>query len=85
MNSTKIRTTLLLDKDLIKAIKQLALDLETTQTEVITNFIKEGLEKQIEKEENEILADIEQSRKEIAEGKYISIKSGSLEERFAGI
>ena len=85
MTIEKVRTTLLIDKNLIKAIKQLALDEETTQTEVITNFIKEGLEKQIKKEEKEILEDIKQSRKEVAEGKYISIKSGSLEERFAGI
>jgi len=85
MTIEKARTTLLLDKNLIKAIKQLALDKETTQTEIITNFIKEGLKKQIEKEEKEILADIERSRKEVAEGKCISIKSGSLEERFAGL
>ncbi|MDR2967102.1 MAG: hypothetical protein LBU74_04070 [Methanobacteriaceae archaeon] len=85
MKTEKVRTTLLLDKNLIKAIKQLALDRETTQTEVITSFIKEGLEKLIETEEKEILGDIEQSRKEVAEGKYISIKSGSLEERFVGI
>ena len=85
MVSTKLRTTLFLDKNLIKAIKQIALDNETTQTEIITNFLKEGLMKQIENEENEILADIEQSRKEISEGNFISIKSGSLEDRFAGI
>jgi len=85
MTIEKVRTTLLIDKNLIKAIKQLALDEETTQTEVITNFIKEGLEKQVKKEEKEIWGDIKKSRKEIAEGKYISIKSGSLEERFAGL
>ena len=85
MTVEKVRTTLLIDKNLIKAIKQLALDEETTQTEVITNFIKEGLEKQIKKEEKEIWNDIKRSRQEVAEGKYISIKSGSLEERFAGL
>ena len=39
----------------------------------------------IEKEEKKILEDIKQAKKEVSEGKYISIKSDSLEERFAGI
>lgn len=81
----KVRTTILLDKNLIKAIKQLALDKETTQSQIITNFLKEGIEKQIEQEEKEILEDIERSRKEVSQGKYISVKSGSLEKRFAGL
>lgn len=48
----KVRTTLNLDKDIIKNIKLVALNKDKTQTEVITEYLKRGLmnEKDINKE-----------------------------------
>ena len=49
----KIRTTLILDKNIIKQIKKVALEKETTQTEIINNYLKKGLDSEnIEKKTN---------------------------------
>jgi metal-responsive CopG/Arc/MetJ family transcriptional regulator len=49
---TKVKTTISLEKGLIKAVKQIALNKDTTQTEIINNYIRKGIEneKQTHKE-----------------------------------
>jgi hypothetical protein len=49
---TKVKTTISLDKGTVKAIKQIALNKDTTQTEIINKYIKQGIknEKDIHKE-----------------------------------
>jgi len=39
----KIRTTLIVDKNIIKQIKRVALEKETTQTEIINDYLQKGL------------------------------------------
>jgi len=48
---TKVKTTLNLDKEIIRNIKLVALNRDKTQTEVITQYLKQGLmnEKEINK------------------------------------
>ena len=41
---TKVKTTISLEKGLIKAVKQIALNKDTTQTEIINKYIKKGIE-----------------------------------------
>ena len=43
MQNQKIRTTLILDKNIIKQIKRVALEKETTQTEIIKDYLQKGL------------------------------------------
>jgi len=40
----RIRTTLNIDKDVIKSIKVIALNRDSTQTEIINEYLKKGLE-----------------------------------------
>jgi len=40
---SKVKTTLNLDTDIIKAIKIVALNKDTTQTEIINEYLKQGL------------------------------------------
>ena len=40
----KVRTPLILDKNIIKQIKKVALEKETKQTEIINNYLKKGLD-----------------------------------------
>jgi len=40
---SKVKTTLNLDTDIIKAIKVVALNKDTTQTEIINEYLKQGL------------------------------------------
>ncbi len=44
MENQKVRTTLILDKNIIKQIKKVALEKETTQTEIINDYLKKGLD-----------------------------------------
>jgi metal-responsive CopG/Arc/MetJ family transcriptional regulator len=41
---TKVKTTISLEKGLIKAVKQIALNKDTTQTEIINKYIRKGIE-----------------------------------------
>lgn len=43
MQKQKIRTTLIIDKNIIKQIKEVALEKETTQTEIINEYLLKGL------------------------------------------
>jgi hypothetical protein len=43
MQKQKIRTTVILDKSIIKQIKRVALEKETTQTEIINDYLQKGL------------------------------------------
>lgn len=56
---SKVKTTLNLDTDIVKAIKVVALNKDTTQTEVIREYLKQGLrnERDINKK-NKSLNDI---------------------------
>jgi hypothetical protein len=56
----KIKTTINLEKAILQAIKQVALNKETTQTEIIKNYIQQGLEKEksIYKQEKEFDRDL---------------------------
>lgn len=40
---SKVKTTLNLDTDIVKAIKVVALNKDTTQTEIIKQYLKQGL------------------------------------------
>jgi len=55
----KVKTTLNLDVDIIKAIKIVALNKDTTQTEIIKQYLKQGLrnEKEVNKK-NKSLYDL---------------------------
>lgn len=57
-NENKIRTTLNLDKDVMKRIKVVALNKNTTQTEIINKYLKKGLEseKSVDKIPNYLIA-----------------------------
>ncbi|KZX10762.1 DUF6364 family protein [Methanobrevibacter curvatus] len=48
----RVKTTLSLDKDIIKSIKLVALNKDTTQTKIINEYLKQGLmnEEDINKE-----------------------------------
>ncbi|MDR1819658.1 MAG: DUF6364 family protein [Methanobrevibacter sp.] len=48
----RLRTTLNLDKDVIKTIKVVALNKNSTQTEIINEYLRKGLE--AEKDKNKI-------------------------------
>ena len=43
-SKNRLRTTLNIDKDVIKSIKVIALNRDTTQTEIINDYLKKGLE-----------------------------------------
>jgi len=43
MQNQKIRTTLILDKNIIQLIKRVALEKKTTQTEIINDYLQKGL------------------------------------------
>ncbi|KZX12125.1 DUF6364 family protein [Methanobrevibacter filiformis] len=45
----RLRTTLNLDKDIIKSIKIIAANKNSTQTEIINEYLKKGLESEDEK------------------------------------
>lgn len=55
----KVKTTINLDKEIVKSIKLVALNKEKTQTEIITEYLKKGLmsEKEINKK-NKSLSEI---------------------------
>ena len=55
----KVKTTLNLDTDIIKAIKVVALNKDTTQTEIIREYLKQGLiNEPKENKENKSLNDL---------------------------
>lgn len=56
----KIKTTINLEKPILQAIKQIALNKETTQTEIIKEYIQQGLknEKMIYKKPKEYDCDL---------------------------
>jgi len=43
---TKQRTTLILDSQILNTIKQIAINKKTTQTKIINDYLKEGIEKE---------------------------------------
>ena len=43
-----IKKTFVIDKDLAKTIKQIALTKDTTQTEIVNNYLKQGIENEPE-------------------------------------
>jgi hypothetical protein len=43
---TKVKTTISLEKSILKTIKQIALNKDTTQTEIINNYLRECIEKE---------------------------------------
>jgi len=45
----KVRTTVNLDKDLFKTIKQIAMNKEITQSKLINDYLKEAVEKEPKK------------------------------------
>ncbi|KZX15801.1 hypothetical protein MBCUT_13050 [Methanobrevibacter cuticularis] len=45
---SKVKTTLNLDTDILKAIKVVALNKDTTQTEIINEYLKQGLKNEPE-------------------------------------
>lgn len=47
---SRVRTTLTLDRDVIRSIKLMALNEETTQTEIINKLLKEGIRNQERKQ-----------------------------------
>ena len=56
---SKVKTTLNLDNNLIKAIKVVALNRGTTQTKVITDYLKQGLKNEPDtNRENKSLKDL---------------------------
>jgi hypothetical protein len=56
---SKIKTTLNLDNNIIKAIKVVALNKGTTQTKIITEYLKQGLTNEPkENKENKSLNDL---------------------------
>jgi hypothetical protein len=46
---SRLRTTLNIDKDIIKSIKVVALNKNSTQTEIINEYLKKGLETEEDK------------------------------------
>jgi len=55
----KVKTTLNIDSDTIKAIKVIALNKGTTQTKIITEYLKQGLANESkENKENKSLTDL---------------------------
>ena len=56
---SKVKTTLNLDNNLVKAIKVVALNRGTTQTKVITDYLKQGLKSEPDtNRENKSLKDL---------------------------
>lgn len=51
---TKIKTTISLDKGLMKAIKQIALNKDTTQTKIINDYLKECVKKELKENKTKI-------------------------------
>lgn len=54
--TTTIKKTFVIDENLAKTIKQIALNKDTTQTEIVNNYLKQGIENEpeINKESIEI-------------------------------
>lgn len=48
-NKSKNRTTLFIEPQIMKTIKQIAINKGTTQTKVINDYLKEGIEKEPKK------------------------------------
>lgn len=49
-SENKVRTTLNLDRDVVKGIKVVALNKNTTQTEIVNEYLKKGLESEKSKD-----------------------------------
>jgi len=52
--STKNRTTLFIDSQIMDTIKQIAINKDTTQTKVINDYLKQGIEKEPQKNKTNI-------------------------------
>ncbi|WP_156314776.1 DUF6364 family protein [Methanobrevibacter arboriphilus] len=48
---TKNRTTLFIDSEIIDTIKQIAINKNTTQTKIINDYLKQGIEKRTTKKQ----------------------------------
>ena len=46
--TTTIKKTFVIDKDIAKTIKQIALNKDTTQTEIVNDYLKKGIENEPE-------------------------------------
>ena len=51
---TKNRTTLLIDSKIMDTIKQIAINKDTTQTKIINDYLKQGIEKEPQKNKSNI-------------------------------
>ena len=52
--ATKNRTTLLIDSKIMDTIKQIAINKDTTQTKIINDYLKQGIEKEPQKNKSKI-------------------------------
>ena len=51
---TKNRTTLFIDSEIIDTIKQKAINKNTTQTKIINDYLKQGIEKEPQKNKSKL-------------------------------
>ena len=51
---TKNRTTLYIDSKTMDTIKQIAINKDTTQTEIVNDYLKQGIEKEPEKNKSKV-------------------------------
>ncbi|MDR3291184.1 MAG: hypothetical protein LBT10_03445 [Methanobrevibacter sp.] len=88
MKAEKIRTSILLDKQIFQEIKHLAIDKKTTQYSIIENYVKKGLYKEYDceeytvEEEEELIKDIKKVEQEIANGEFIKLTSDEFDDRY---
>jgi hypothetical protein len=51
---TKNRTTLFIDSKIMDTIKQIAINKDTTQTEIVNDYLKKGIENEPQKNKSKI-------------------------------
>ena len=74
-----------IDDDIIKLIKKLAIAKNTTQNDIIGEYLQKGLEKEKEEAEKALLMEIEIGNKDLKEGNYVEGDIDTLAKRYMSL
>ena len=71
-----------IDDDMLKAIKKLAIAKNTSQNEIIEEYLRKGLEIEREEAEQALLMEIEIGNNDLKEGNYVEGDMDTLAKRY---
>lgn len=71
-----------IDDDMLKAIKKLAIAKNTSQNDIIEEYLKKGLEKEKEEAEQRLLMEIKIGNKDLKKGNYVEGDIDTLAKRY---